>query len=211
MGVNFPGIGAFTLNMAGDVSIFRGQGMIVPDHHIDTEMVSMMLTGFFMGAPITLIAGDGVADLMCSAGLRSPLCSLGRITEVPGGPTLADSSFDVFFELSGTPFGPLRNRTSHVDAGRIAFIPPIGYTYQCLPGNCPIPLFDTQGNMVGTVTSVIHIPAPEPHAVFLLGPGLAVFLCWRRTSTARTKGGRAMVGARFSREESIQTGARSLG
>jgi len=181
VGLNFPGLGAFTLNLTGPLLIFRGPGTTVPDHHIDTEMVSMNLTGIFMGNPITLLAGDGTADLMRTPGPRAALYSPGRITEVPGDPTLADSFFDVFFELQGTPFGTLHNNVAHVDSGRIAFVPPFGYEYRCL--NCPIPLFDPQGNLVGTVTSVVHLPIPEPNAMFLLGPGLALILYWRQTST----------------------------
>jgi hypothetical protein len=95
--------------MVGEAAIFRGPGTTVPDHHIDTEMVSLLL----IGGGLTLRAGDGTPNLSCDG----PLCTFGRITELPTDPSLALSFFDVFFELSPTPFGPLHN--AHADANPV--------------------------------------------------------------------------------------------
>src|SRR5262249_9373784 len=72
--------------MLGPTEIFRGPGTTTPDHHIDTEMVSLNLSA----GGLTLRAGDGIANLNCDG----PLCTFGRLTET-GDPAVAHSFFDV--------------------------------------------------------------------------------------------------------------------
>ncbi len=88
--------------MTGATEVFRGVGTAVPDHHIDTEMVALTLSG----GGLTLHAGDGKGNLANDGPSFSP----GRITELTD-PSLAHSFFSIFFELSPTPFGPLHNNS----------------------------------------------------------------------------------------------------
>lgn len=159
------GFGTFTLLTSGPTTVWRGPGATVPDHHIDTELVSLQLTG----GGLTLIAGDGVADGLCSG----PLCSLGRITEQGGNPFLADSFFDIFFEIQGTPFGPLHNQSGCHMESVIDQVPPgVGTTYVC--SGLPISLFAANNpNPVGQLLSTTHQIIPEPGTLALLGLALA--------------------------------------
>src|SRR5205807_1568495 len=100
--------------MRGIVVIFRGDHTGPEPQHIDTEMVSLQLSG----GGLNLRAGDGTGDLKNTTG-SSLFFSPGRITEngTGLGSTTAASFFDVFFELSPTPFGPLHNALQPPVAG----------------------------------------------------------------------------------------------
>ncbi len=103
------------VNLSGPTTIFRGAGS---GGTIQTEIVNFKLTG----DGLTVIAGDGKGDL---AGDMHSLTSLGAITEQALGSPLAKSFFDVFAEIEGTPFGPLRNKDPlHLEAV-IPGVPPL--------------------------------------------------------------------------------------
>ena len=87
--------------MVGDPD-FGNVGTI--DGHNDvikTELVSLKLTG----SGFVVKAGDGVGDLLPTPPDNS-LYSPGYIQEDPSDPSLADSIFHIFFEISG-PLGIL--------------------------------------------------------------------------------------------------------
>lgn len=158
------GFGNVTLSTVGPATVWRGAGTTTPDHHIDTELVSLTL----MGGGLTLQAGDGVANGICDG----PLCSLGRITE-QANPFFADSFFDVFFEITGTPFGPLRNSVPCQMESVIDRIPPEdGTTYVCT--SLPVLLSDGSGVARAQLLDATHTVynTPEPGTVALFGSGL---------------------------------------
>jgi hypothetical protein len=106
--------------MTGVTTVFRGPGTSGStaggDSHIDIEMVSLNLSG----GGLTLQAGDGIGILTSDGPLFSP----GRIDET-ANPLIGHSFFDVFFELSPTPFGPLHNTSPCVMAKDITQVPPL--------------------------------------------------------------------------------------
>ena len=183
--VEIFGLGVVTLLTTGPTTIWRGPGTTVPDHHIDTELVSLTL----VGGGLTLVAGDGIANGSCDG----PLCSLGRITETT--PLLADSFFDVFFEIQGTPFGPLHNDPTAPCKMKTVLDqvpPPIGTTYICDTVAVPIFLFDATGLIRGQLLGASHIintrhqhPMSEPATLVLLGSGLTIALWVRRRRAER--------------------------
>ena len=172
--------------MTGPTNIFRGPGTpgstAGGSHHISTEMVSLSLTG----GGFTLTAGDGTGNLASDGPLHSP----GRIDET-SNPFIAHSFFDVFFELSPTPFGPLHNIDPCRMAADIDRVPPaIGTTYlgcgDPVPGQ-PIDLFDANDVHRAILTNIVtHTIVPQPSALILLGSGLVILgTVSRRFGTAR--------------------------
>jgi hypothetical protein len=160
--------------LTGVTTIWRGPGS---PHTIPTEMVSLLLTG----SGVTVRAGDGIGDGLCS-GPNVRLCSLGRIDEILP-PTLATSFFDVFFEISG-PFGTVHSYFTHQVSNNevpchmeatIDRVPPLpGTSYLCV--NAPVPLYDPSDVLVGFLVSETHVvlnAVPEPTSLLLLGAGLA--------------------------------------
>ncbi len=120
---------------------------------IDTEMVSLTLTG--SGA--TLIAGAGRGAIPLTA-------SLGNVAETPSNPLVADSFFDVFFEIT-TPSGAhLYNQVPLRPTARITCLPPDA-NYQHPTGIC-IPLYTSpvpgQGVHVANLVSANHQTYPGP-------------------------------------------------
>lgn len=166
------GFGSFNLFTTGPTTIWRGAGTTVPDHHIDTEMVALQL----VGGGLTLTAGDGVADGLCGG----PLCSLGRITEQGGNPQLADSFFDIFFEIQGAPLGalgPLHNNVAcHMEAVLDRVPPAAQTTYVCNQATTgPVFLYNAGNQQVGRLTATSHTILPEPGGLALTGLALLVW------------------------------------
>lgn len=151
--LNFDGVADLTVNLAGKA----GQAKATPSNtdpndifhlnHIENEVVSLTESG----GGLVVIAGS---DL----GLPS---SLGGITEQPGDSALADSFFDIFFEIQGTPFGPLRNQQPlHLEAV-IDRIFPFGtiYTAPSLLVS-PLVVFDVDDIPRAQFTAVAHKLVP---------------------------------------------------
>ena len=141
--------------LEGPVVVRRTPGPEGPPAQIDTEMVEMELTG---STPFGLIVVRAGSEL----GLPP---STGAIVEqVPGTDWPADSFFDVFFELTGTPYGPLRNwppEPCHV-AGVITDppgIPPYDIDYR---SDEFVPVTDGDGIIRARVLVVRHTPLPCP-------------------------------------------------
>ena len=174
------GAGTFNLLTSGLTTVWRGAGATVPDHHIDTEMVALQL----IGGGLTLTVGDGVADGLCSG----PLCSLGRITEQSGDPFLADSFFDIFFEIQGAPLGalgPLHNAVPcHMEAVLDRVPPADQTTYICnQAATGPVLLLDANNQVRGQLLSTTHtITIPEPGNLALTGVALLLLVGLRGRS-----------------------------
>ena len=146
---------------------------------IDTEIVTMCLTS----GGVTLAAGiNGPSSFPL-------LRSLGAVAELPGFPPIADSFFDVFFEVSGVPGGPVYNKAPLYVSSQIKCLPPeANYSHPtgiCIPlvtkgfcsnnpaipcvynSNCPAPGTcvgqQTLGNLVAANHSV-NEPLCDEHA-----------------------------------------------
>ncbi|MEK6797998.1 MAG: hypothetical protein AABZ12_03455, partial [Planctomycetota bacterium] len=117
---------------------------------IDTEILSMSLTGGGM----TLTAGGGLGTFPLQG-------STGAIAEDPTDPFVADSFFDVFFEITDGLGLLAYNRTPIRVATRIDCLPPDGI-YAHITGCTP--LFSspspTGGTFVGNLVSANHFTYP---------------------------------------------------
>ena len=159
----------FTAVFSGPTTVLRSDPFDNPDpldpghnNQIDTEIVSMNLTADSPFGPLTLLAGINEIDI------PSP----GAIIEQVNDPSLADSFFDVFFELQGTPFGPLRNQEPAHMTAVIDGVPPLGIPY--IYDGPPILMFDQAGDPQVSLIHADHTPKPipEPATIALLGIGL---------------------------------------
>jgi len=143
---------------------------------IPTQITSATLSGGGM----TLMIGGSVPNV------AGP--STGQITQRPTDPSIADSFFDVFFVLEGTPLGPLHNTTAaHMQAtAGIDRVPPLVVPGTCATSgqiNCyyltgpPVPLLNQQGLAVGQLVAAVHEPkVPEPATAVLSSIALVVAL-----------------------------------
>jgi hypothetical protein len=164
--LTLDGITDMTIIMSGPTTIYHWPG--VP-HAFNTEMVQMDLIG--MG--FRLVAG-------VMYGL-SP--SLGQVKEQPGDPTLADSFFDVFFEVQLPGGGSARNDDPLRVQAVIDRTPPLGIPYTHGVGQ-PIPLYDENRILVAYLVDATHTPYPEPATWGLLATGLGALLILKRRSAA---------------------------
>ena len=142
----------FNVTLSGPTTIDRsvGQGTSTP-HSIDTEIVSMSLTG----GTFTLRAGAGGSPALSA--------SDGKIEEQAGDNTKADSFFDVFFEID-TGTQKLYNQAALKLKAVILQVPPDQTYIHEIPGNC-LDLFDapTLGNDTGAnLVEASHDPDPPP-------------------------------------------------
>ncbi len=119
----------------------------------------MSLTGSHAGVgDIILTAGDGIGNGSDDGPLHSP----GAIAEL-GDDLIAESFFDVFFELDLVDLGiKLHNNVSHrMEAAQIYNVPPLWIPYN-FPGTPPVGLFDENNVYSGyDVTGSDHILTPE--------------------------------------------------
>ncbi|UCE60794.1 MAG: hypothetical protein JSU63_03395 [Phycisphaerales bacterium] len=153
-----------TLRLSGPVHIKRSDprddsllfpGLRPVDDHmdvIDTEMVSMEL----VGGGVVLTAGAGLGS---GAVLQA---TYGAIAEDPLDKYLADSFFDVFFEIDLGPGGYAYNHRALTVGSKIDCVPPDA-TY-IHPDEC-IKLFDSpflgEGNVVAYLVRADHSTYPE--------------------------------------------------
>jgi hypothetical protein len=133
---------------------------------VDTEITDMVLTGGGM----TLRAGvdQGVA------------ATYGGIQQT--GDSIADSWFNIFFEIDGTPFGTLHNNDPYVLEAEIDQIYPAEETIYMPPDSAPIALYDGGNTLVGHATASSHAITPIPAAVWLFGSALGGLGWMRRRS-----------------------------
>ncbi len=159
------------------------------DFRIDTEIVSMTLTGTdpTLG-PITMVESPTLLSLGAVTGTpdgtEDPVGS--PCDDPSGGCFPAFSFFDVFVEIDVPNFAitlfnkdPVRMETF------INGLPPIFDLY--IAQNLPVLLFatsDPTGGAVGQITQATHVPTPEPSTMLLLGSGLAGLGFFRRRRKA---------------------------
>jgi hypothetical protein len=187
--VSFPGIvdlqiggiyaqfeGPTTVQLSGaidDSAFFPGLRPV--DGHldvVDTEVTTMNMAGTNAStAGWTLLAGT-------NSGLSHR--TLGAMAESTTDSAVAQSFFDVFFEIQGTPWGTLHNDTPlYIDGLTPQLPPPIGTVYTV--ENAPIALYDSNENLAVFITAGDKI-VPEPSTFALLGVGAIGLLAneWRR-------------------------------
>ena len=166
---------------AGDLydsatTIYRGAGS---GGLMLTEMVALNLTG----SGITVHAGDGDGNLASDGVTYSP-GYVQQQTPPTGDPVLADSFFDIFFEVD---YGPLHLHNYLSDTGPhlsmhavISGVPPIGAIYEP-PIDVPIPLYMTGvPDPLAYLVHASHVPTPEPSGLLLVACGTVGLLTLRR-------------------------------
>jgi hypothetical protein len=174
------------LQFSGITQVFLGAGQNNSDpHSIQTELYNLYEVNPGTGA--TLRAGDGTPNDANDGPLYSP----GSIVEQAGNPGLANSFFDVFFELTipeiGGPPLVLTNHTAmQVECVGLATAPPqqCSYSFQ----NAPLDLYEgdvVRGELLPTPAGFAHhvvtpLITPEPGTMFLLGGALCCVAGLRR-------------------------------
>lgn len=126
---------------------------------IDTEIVSMSLSGVLLGLPVSVRLNPG-------------LPSTGRVqAQAPGTDFPADSFFDIFVEIQ-TPVGTFHNGPNdpiRMEAV-INALPPLGVEY-IPPPLTDVPVLNEADELAGTLTHVSHIVGQHPSfSVARLGP-----------------------------------------
>jgi len=162
--VDVPGLGMQTLDLVGPVTVLRGEprmegGLYV----IDTEIIAMDLRGSFMGMDLVLRANPDVS-------------SVGEVRgQNPGECFLADSFFDVFFEILIGDSEPMVNLTAfRVEAGNLKALPPLFDTYNHPPGSIPLFAKGTTGPIVATLGGeASHGPVQDPTFSIAAGGSLS--------------------------------------
>jgi hypothetical protein len=134
---------------------------------VNTEITDMVLTG----GGLTLRAGV----------LQGVTPTFGGIQQT--GDSIADSWFNIFFEIDGTPFGTLHNNDPYVLEAEIDQIYPAEDTTYMPPDSSPIALYDAGNTLVGHATASSHTITPIPAAVWLFGSALGGLGWMRRRST----------------------------
>lgn len=174
----------YTFGLDGPTEVWHDNVRDTPDpldpghfNYIDAEMVSINMAGNTPLGPVTMVAGDGVGNGISDGPLFSP----GRIVEDPGDPALADSFFDVFFELGVPGMGvTVFNKASCPMLAKIDRVPPVRFVYVSQE---PIDLYnkdDPNGPPVARLEEGRH--TPEPSSLLLLAIGAVCLLgyAWRR-------------------------------
>ena len=133
---------------SSDVSVVFPDVAIADGHRdvIDTEMVSLQLTN--VAAGITLRAGVDMGVV----GFLPP--TRGVIVEQPGSKALADSFFEVFFEVDFGGGNYAYNHTPLKVEAEITCVPPVARYIH--PQGC-IPLFDIPVGLAGTPRLVANL------------------------------------------------------
>ena len=139
---------------------------------IDTEILSMTLNGIGPATGWTLRVGI-LAGVSTGHGPRS---TLGAIAELPGDPALAESFFDVFFEVDGTPFGTIHNDTPYRIREDIDQVPPVNFDYEPRGSDATwVELFDASEMPIGNLTELTtggsghHSPEPTTFVMLVIG------------------------------------------
>jgi len=180
------------LQFVGTTSVFLGPGSIqtIP-HSMPAEIYDMTEINPQTGA--ILRAGDGVPNTFPDGSLFSP----GNIVERAGVPSLADSFFDVFFELDiplpGVGRMVLRNRdTLIVECQGLTQVPLNGTCDYNVISQLPLDLYEGgvfRGQLLATppgVPATSVSPVPEPVSIWLIVGGLAAVAAFqRRRATCR--------------------------
>lgn len=169
----FPDGYSETLNLSGPTVVVRGDpydsgsGIM----RIDTEIVSMNLTGFSTTLGLLFLTES------------TTIASLGEVTQLTAGIDYpADSFFDVFFEihLRWLPLTLVNKEAARLES-IINDIPPIGDLYVL---NLDVLLYDKTdlgGDPLGYIAAgATHQPVPEPASMLLIGSGLIGLLGFRR-------------------------------
>jgi hypothetical protein len=155
----FQGPTTVQLSGAIDDSVFF-PGLRPVDSHldvVDTEVMTMNMAGTNASTGWTLLAG-------INSGLSNR--TLGAMAESTTDSAVAQSFFDVFFEIQGTPWGTLHNDTPLYIDGLTYKLPPIGSVYTV--ENAPIALYDSNGNLAPVfITGGVKI-IPEPSTLLLV-------------------------------------------
>ena len=165
--ITLDGVPDFNVTVAGPTTVAWSNPSA---HQLQTELVSMSLSG----SGFTLTAGDGIGNLVSDGPLYSP----GSVIEQVGNTALADSFFDVFFQLDGTPYGPLHNNTALRVQTVIDQIVPYGADFH-FGGS--VPLYDQSNVERVRIGPVDHFVVPEPGVLALFAAGLGL-LGFRRKS-----------------------------